>query len=199
MIAYEMRKYCLLDALETYRDTPPDTGKRRFIDWLMKRSRNVAAIEAAKGDETGKKYHNLIALRYIADSRPSKFKICKALHISRHSNTSHKGKTVQCWEAVTDNAIDRLLLLAFGWDGLEWGGISENPAPPQTEDGATEKEDQVIELLGLKYSMALGLLAGIKRHIMENAELSAEERSDIAEAIKDAQARLVLCAAFDLT
>lgn len=192
MTSYEMGKNWLLDALETYRDTPPGAGKRRFVDWLMERSRDAAKREAANGDDTGKKYHNLIALRYIADSHPSKLKICKALHIGRASKTRHKGRSVQCYEAVTDNAIDRLLVLAFGVNGIEWDGPSSSP---QGQSVAAEYS----QLVELKYDLVAGLLAGMERHIRESAELSAELRGGIAEAVKTAQARLVLNAAFDLT
>lgn len=200
MTSYEMGKYWLLDALETYRDTPPGTGKRRFIDWLMGRSRDAAKREAANGDETGKKYHNLIALRYIADSRPSKLKICKTLHIGRAAKTRHKGRTVQCYEAVTENAVDRLLVLAFGVDGIDWDSVSDSPAPQEAEGEAAEAlTGQTAELARLKYSLVAEMLAGMERHIRESAELSAELRSGIVEAVKTAQARLVLNAAFDLT
>lgn len=32
MTVYEMGKYWLLDALETYRDAPPGAAKRSYID-----------------------------------------------------------------------------------------------------------------------------------------------------------------------
>lgn len=104
MTIYEMGKYWLLDALEKYRDTPPDTFKRAFIDRLIKISQRTAG-----NDETEKKYHNLIVLRYITDTRPQGYRICKALHIGRDN-----------YEEVTANAIDRLLVLAFGTDGIDW-------------------------------------------------------------------------------
>ncbi len=54
------------------------------------------------------------------------------------------------------------------------------------------------ELVRLKYDLAAGLLAGVERHIRENAEFSEDLRSGILEAVKTAQARLVLNAAFDM-
>lgn len=95
--------------METYRDTPPDDGKRRFVDLLMKRS-----LKDAQNDPEGKKYHNLIVLRYISSTKRAKKPICDALHISRARVTTYKGREIQSYEAATNNAIDRLLVLAFG-------------------------------------------------------------------------------------
>lgn len=113
MTEYEIHRAILVDALETYRDTPPDDRKRRFVDWLMKRS-----LRAAK-DPIEKKYHNLIVLRYISSTKRAKKPICDVLHIGRACKTTHKGSEVQCYEAVTDNAIDRLLILLFGVGGID--------------------------------------------------------------------------------
>lgn len=195
MTAYEENRKIIMEALEAYRDAQPDDEKRRFIDWLMKRS-----LKAVQNDPDGKKYHNLIVLRYISSTKRAKKPICDALHIGRASKTTHKGREVQCYEAVTDNAIDRLLVLAFGVDGIDWNG----PKPPQAENKAAEApsesviEGQVTELTGLKYSLVAGLLAGMEQHIRESAELPERERGGILEAIQDTQARLVLNAAFDL-
>lgn len=195
MTVYEKNREIVREALEAYRDAPPDDGKRRFVDWLMKRS-----LQAAQNDPHGKKYHNLIVLRYISSTKRAKKPICDALHIGRASKTTHKGREVQCYEAVTDNAIDRLLVLAFGVEGIDWNG----PKPPQAENKAAEApsesviEGQVSELTGLKYSLVAGLLAGMERHIRESAELPERERGGILEAIKAARARLVLNVAFDL-
>lgn len=104
MTVYEMGKYWLTDALENYRDTPPEAWKRAYIDRLIDGSRR-----AVGGNEAEKKYHNLIVLRYITDTRSPKLKICKALHIGR-----------QTYETETTHAIDRLLVLAFGIDGIDW-------------------------------------------------------------------------------
>lgn len=106
MTVYEIRKQWLLNALEEYRDTPPDAPKRAFIDRLIEASRCFIG-----NNKTDKQYHNLIVLRYITDTRPSVLKICKALHIGRSN-----------YGAVTANAIDRLLVLAFGTDGINWEG-----------------------------------------------------------------------------
>lgn len=189
MTEYEKNREILMEMLETYRDTPPDDGKRRFVDWLMKRS-----LHAAQNDPEGKKYHNLIVLRYISSTKRAKKPICDALHIGRACMTTHKGSKVQCYEAVTDNAIDRLLVLAFGADGIDWGSPSRSP---QGQSEAAEAPPESA-LARLKYDLVAGLLAGMERHIRESAELSAEVRGGIVEAIKTAQARLVLDAVFDL-
>lgn len=186
MTAYEENREILVEALESYRDTPPDARKRRFVDWLMKRS-----LKDAQNDPEGKKYHNLIVLRYISSTRRAKKPICDALHIGRACMTTHKGNKVQCYEAVTDNAIDRLLVLAFGVDGVDWGSPSSSP---QGQSVAAEYS----QLVGLKYDLVAGLLAGMERNIRENVELSAEVRGGILAAVKTAQARLLLNAAFDL-
>ena len=108
MTPYEMGKYWLLHTLETYRDTPPEEPGRRFMDRLIAGSRN-----AAGDDPEEKQYHNLIVLRYITNTKPSKQRICAALHVGRQS-----------YEIVTGHAIDRLLVLAFGVDGINWEGES---------------------------------------------------------------------------
>lgn len=91
MTAYEENREILVEALESYRDAPSDDGKRRFVDWLMKRS-----LHAAQNDPEGKKYHNLIVLRYISSTKRAKKPICDALHIGRACMTTHKGSKVQC-------------------------------------------------------------------------------------------------------
>lgn len=106
MTVYEMGKYWLLHTLETYRDTPPDTTQRNFIDNLINVSRHAVY------NEQEKRYHNLIVLRYIIDTRPSFQRICAALHTQRNKSN---------FELVTDKAIDRLLVLAFGLNGINWG------------------------------------------------------------------------------
>ena len=106
MTVYEMGKYWLLHTLETYRDTPPDTMQKKFIDNLINVSRH--AVE----NEQERRYHNLIVLRYIIDTQPSFQRICAALRTSRNKSN---------FERVTDEAIDRLLVLAFGLNGINWG------------------------------------------------------------------------------
>lgn len=158
---------------------------------MMKRS-----LHAAQNNPDGKKHHNLLALRYISSTKRAKKPICDALHIGRASKTVHKGREMQCYEAVTDNAIDRLLVLAFGIGGVDW----DSPPPPaQEQSEAGEYLRMAAELTGLKYSLVAGLLAGMERHIRESAELSEDICGGILEAVKTAQARLVLNAAFDLT
>jgi len=180
MTAYEENRRVVAAALEAYRDAPPDDGKRRFVDWLMKRS-----LHAAQNDPEGKKYHNLIVLRYISGPKRAKKPICDALHIGR-----------QNYDDVTEAAIGHLLVLAFGVDGIDWGSPSRSP---QAEDGVGECLRMAAEVTGLKYSLVAGLLAGAERHIRESAELSEDMRGGILEAVQTAQARLVLNAAFDLT
>ena len=106
MTDYEINKHRLVEALETYRDAPPNTFKRKYIDRLIEASRSGAG-----NSEDDKRYHNLIVLRYITDTQPSMQRICKALHIGRDRKN---------YEAVTANAIDRLLVLAFGIGGINW-------------------------------------------------------------------------------
>lgn len=105
MTTYEMGKYWLTDTLEAYRDTQPGAWKRAFIDGLMERSRR-----AVWGDED-KALHNLAVLEYIAEERRAKSAVCQALHISR----ANYGQT-------KEKAVERLCVLAFGVDGISWGG-----------------------------------------------------------------------------
>ena len=106
MTDYEINKQRLTKALEDYRNTPPGTFKQTFINRLIEASRL-----SADNSEDDKRYHNLIVLRYITDTQPSMQRICKALHIGRDRKN---------YEAVTANAIDRLLVLAFGIGGINW-------------------------------------------------------------------------------
>ena len=103
MTRYEMGKYWLLHTLETYHSTPPGKPEREFIDRLIDRSRRAA------GSAEEKRLHNLVVLRYITATRPPKQRVCNLLHIVR-----------QGYEAVTEHAIDRLLVLAFGVNGIDW-------------------------------------------------------------------------------
>ena len=197
MTEYEKNFQIVKEALEAYRDAPPDSGVRRFVDWLMKRS-----LKDAQNDPEGKKYHNLIVLRYISSTKRAKKPICDALHICRANKIIHKGVEISSFDAVTYNAIDRLLVLAFGFGGIDWDGPIPHCGALQSEAAEAPPESelagQMAELTGLKYSLVAGLLAGMERHIKESAELSAEERGGILVAVKTAQARLVLNAAFDL-
>ncbi len=99
-----MRRGWLFYALETYRDTPQEVARRQFIDRLMVLSRN-----AARNDPQEKKYHNLAVLRYVTDTQPAKLRICAALHIGR-----------QAYEIALGHAVDRLAVLAFGANGIDW-------------------------------------------------------------------------------
>lgn len=103
MTLYQNRREMLLSLLETYRDTAPEAW-RRYMDGLIETSRR-----AAGNDPDEKRYHNLIVLRYIAGKSPAMLRICKALHISRAN-----------YDSITGQAIDQLLALAFGTDGIPW-------------------------------------------------------------------------------
>jgi len=102
---------------------------------------------------------------------------------------------MQCYEAVTDNAIDRLLVLAFGIGGIDWDSL---PPPAQEQSEAGEYLRMAAEHTKLKYNLVVGLLAGMERHIRESAELSEDIRGGILEAVKTEQARFALNATFDL-
>lgn len=54
---------------------------------------------------------NTVDARYIAAERLSTQKICKTLHINRDRPN---------YDTITAHAIDRLLVLAFGVDGINW-------------------------------------------------------------------------------
>ncbi|WP_407386369.1 hypothetical protein [Ruminococcus sp.] len=109
MTVFEANREWLVDTLESYRSLPSESAARTFIDRLIEVSRNSVGT-----DGTEKQYHNLIVLQYIADTRLSVQRICGALHIGR-----------QNYKAVTANAIDRLMILAFGVDGMDWEYRSE--------------------------------------------------------------------------
>lgn len=192
MTEYEKNREKIVEALEAYRDTPPDDAARRFIDWLMKKS-----LRSAQNDPDEKKYHNLIVLRYISSTKRSKKTICDALHIGRACKTTHKGREMQCYEAVTDNAIDRLLVLAFGMDGINWdeSQVENETADCQSSDTSVR---MTCELVALKYAITMGLLVGMSRNIRENTELPVQIQSNMIDVIRTAQAQLVLNAVFDL-
>lgn len=106
MTDYERNRELLMDALESYRSLPADSYGHAFIDRLMEVSRSSAGT-----NQTEKQYHNLIVLQYIADTRLSVQRICNTLHIGRQREN---------YQAVTANAVDRLMILAFGVDGIDW-------------------------------------------------------------------------------
>lgn len=106
MTLYEMLKYWLLDTLEKYRDTPKNAPKRIFIDKIIEISRRTAEYSTED-----KQYHNLVVLRYLIDTPISVNQICKTLHIGREKGS---------YERITGYAIDRLMVLTFGADGINW-------------------------------------------------------------------------------
>lgn len=100
---YEQYRAWLTAALETYRDMPPEARQRRFVDRLVEQSRS-----AATGAEE-KALHNLVVLEYITGTKRSKMAICRALHMGRSAYQQDKQR-----------AIERLCVLAFGIDGIDW-------------------------------------------------------------------------------
>lgn len=104
MTLYQNRREMLLSLLESYRDTPSEAWRRKYMEGLIETSRR-----AAGSDPDEKRYHNLIVLRYIVGKPPSVLRICKALHISRAN-----------YDSIIDQAVDRMLVLAFGTDGIPW-------------------------------------------------------------------------------
>lgn len=111
MTIFETNRRWLVNTLESYRDLPSESSSRAFIDRLIEISR-----QSVGADEAEKQYHNLIVLRYITDTHPSVQKICNALHMGRQRDN---------YEAVTAKAVDRLMILAFGVDGMDWEYRSE--------------------------------------------------------------------------
>ena len=99
MTPYQRRKTLLTEALEGYR-----AGKHHvFIDYAIEISRSAIV------NEDDKKLHNLLVLRFMTEQPQSVMKICKVLHIGRDH-----------YEAVTARAVDRLLVLLFGVDGIDF-------------------------------------------------------------------------------
>lgn len=195
MTEYEQRRGFLIHALESYRDGP-EVPLRRYIDRIMRRS-----LKSARNEPEGKRFHNLIVLRYISSKKRAKQPICDALHIGREN-----------YDIMTDHAIDRLLTLAFGISGIDWdapltdyrgrkqarGQAREMPSTAPLADASEQAViGQITELLRLKYDLAAELLAGMERHIREDKELSEDIRGGILKAVKTNQARLILNAACD--
>lgn len=108
-LGLSVRECRATEVLENYHTIPAVDWKRLFIDRILETSRNIAH------NEQEKRYHNLIILRYIAAERLSTQKICKMLHINRDRPN---------YDAITAHAIDRLLVLAFGTDGINWNDTS---------------------------------------------------------------------------
>lgn len=111
MTIYETNREWLVNTLESYRDLPSESVSRAFIERLIEVSR-----QSVGADETEKQYHNLIVLRYITDTHLSVHRICTTLHIGRQREN---------YEAITAKAVDRLMILAFGVDGMDWEYRSE--------------------------------------------------------------------------
>lgn len=103
MTVYEYRKMVLAAYLGSYRRAPPHV--KRLVDRAMAVSLRSAATEEEK------RLHNLLVLRFIAEQDFSVSRICKALHMSRGN-----------FRQATAAGIDRLLVLLFGVDGVDWEG-----------------------------------------------------------------------------
>ena len=106
MNEYERRREWLVGLLEAYRETPAEAAEHKFIDKLLRISR-----AAAGSSDSEKRYHNLIVLRYITAKRYSVQKICQVVHVGRQREN---------YEKITGDAIDRLMILVFGIDGIRW-------------------------------------------------------------------------------
>lgn len=95
----------LVSMLEAYRATPDGAPERCLVDWLIQSSRR-----AAGDSREGKLLHNLMVLRYIVDPRPRQDRIIDALGLE----TRHK------YREAEREALERLAVLAFGIDGIQW-------------------------------------------------------------------------------
>ena len=95
----------LVSMLEAYRATPDGAPERRLVDWLIQYSRR-----AAGDSREGRLLHNLMVLRYIVDPRPRQERIIDALGLE----TRHK------YREAEREALERLAVLAFGIDGIQW-------------------------------------------------------------------------------
>lgn len=106
MTVYEVLRLYVRSMLEVYRYLPTDAPQRGCVDHLMKLSRSSAEILPEYKTE-----HNLLTLEYIAAKRPATYRICELLGISRGAAS---------YKRSLDKAIDWLLLLGFGMDGVNW-------------------------------------------------------------------------------
>lgn len=95
----------LVSMLEAYRAAPNGAPERRFVDWLIQTSRQAAE---RRPDE--KLFHNLTVLRYIVDPRPRQERIIDVLGLE----TRHR------YREAEREAQERLAVLAFGIDGIQW-------------------------------------------------------------------------------
>lgn len=101
MTEYEYRKMVLVGCLGSYRNAGPEI--RNFVDLAM-----TVSLRCAKTEED-KRLHNLLVLRFITEQSFSANRICKALHMSRGN-----------FRQATGASIDRLMVLLFGADGVNW-------------------------------------------------------------------------------
>lgn len=102
MTIYEYHRMLLIAYLGTYRNAEPHI--RRFVNHAISIS-----LRNAKTEEE-KRLHNLLVLQFIAEQPLSVNKICKALHMGRSN-----------FKELTQKSIDRLMVLLFGVDGIDWG------------------------------------------------------------------------------
>lgn len=96
----------LYTLLSTYRYLPEDAPQRQLVDRLMEVSK-----QRAGSDPDSRLLHNLVSLHYLTGKRPAVYRTCELLHISRDKKSFH---------ATLDRAINRLLVLLFGMDGVNW-------------------------------------------------------------------------------
>ncbi len=115
MTVYEALRLYIRSMLEVYRYLPHDAPQREYVDHLMKLSRSSAEILPEYKTE-----HNLLTLEYITEKRPATYRICELLRISRGAASYRRS---------LDNAIDWLLVLGFGMDGVNWDDGKGVPAP----------------------------------------------------------------------
>lgn len=95
----------LVSMLEAYRAAPSGTPERRLVDWLIQSSGQAAERRPAE-----KLYHNFAVLRYIVAPRPRQERIIDALGLE----TRHR------YREAEREAQERLAVLAFGIDGIQW-------------------------------------------------------------------------------
>lgn len=101
MTMYEYRRMMLTICMGTYRNGGPHV--KGFVDQAMSIS-----LRCVKSEED-KRLHNLLVLRFIAEQSFSVNRICQALHMSRAN-----------FKQATKSSIDRLMVLLFGVDGIDW-------------------------------------------------------------------------------
>lgn len=112
MTVYEALRALLYTLLNTYRYLPEDMPQRQLVDRLMEVSKQHAG-----NDPDSRSLHNLVSLHYLTGKRPAVYRTCELLHISRNKKS---------FQATLDRAIDRLLILLFGMDGVDWDGGAED-------------------------------------------------------------------------